>query len=256
MTSWCRTTHRYKSRRSPQTALRLRLRELALARPRYGYRRLTILLRREGWHVNHKRIHRLYLEEGLKVRIKRRKKLASHARVQPPAAHRVNERWSMDFVSDSLFDGRKIRILTVIDSFTRECLALRVAKSLPAQSVTDALDQVIAVRGKPRTIQVDNGAEFTSNHFDAWTYFHDITVDFIRPGKPVENAHIESFNGRLRDECLNSQWFKSLDDARQAVQAWRCDYNEVRPHSSLGDMPPMAFAAHIQGRKPELEIPI
>ena len=128
-----------------------------------------------------------------------------------------------------------------------------MAKSLPAQSVTDALDQVIAVRGKPRTIQVDNGAEFTSNHFDAWTYFHEITIDFIRPGKPVENAHIESFNGRLRDECLNSQWFESLDGARQAVQAWRCDYNQVRPHSSLGDMPPMAFAAHIQGRQPDLE---
>jgi putative transposase len=215
----------------------MRLRELALARPRYGYRRLTILLRREGWQVNAKRVYRLYREEGLKVRVKRRKKLASHARVRPPAAARVNERWSMDFVADSLSDGRRIRVLTVIDSFTRECLALKVAKSLPSQSVTETLNQVIAHRGVPRTIQVDNGTEFTSNHFDAWAYFRGIHVDFIRPGKPVDNAHIESFNGRLRDECLNAKWFESLDDARKALQDWRRDYNEVRPHSSFGDMP-------------------
>ena len=228
----------------------MRLRELALARPRYGYRRLTILLRREGWPVNAKRVYRLYREEGLKVRVKRRKKLASHARVRPPAAARVNERWSMDFVADSLSDGRRIRVLTIIDSFTRECLALTVAKSLPSQSVTETLNRVIKHRGAPRTIQVDNGTEFTSNHFDAWAYLHGIDVDFIRPGKPIDNAHIESFNGRLRDECLNSKWFETLDDARKALQDWRRDYNEVRPHSSLGDMPPSAFAARIQGLQP------
>jgi len=229
----------------------MRLRELALARPRYGYRRLTILLRREGWHVNAKRVYRLYREEGLKVRVKRRKKLASYARVRPAAAKRVNERWSMDFVADSWSDGRRIRVLTIIDSFTRECLALKVAKSLPSQSVTETLNRVIEQRGAPRTIQVDNGTEFTSNHFDAWAYLRGINVDFIRPGKPVDNAHIESFNGRLRDECLNSKWFESLDDARQALQAWRRDYNQVRPHSSLGDMPPSAFAARIQGLQPD-----
>lgn len=229
----------------------MRLRELALARPRYGYRRLTILLRREGWPVNAKRVYRLYREEGLKVRVKRRKKLASHARVRPPAAARVNERWSMDFVADSLSDGQRIRVLTIIDSFTRECLALKVAKSLPSQSVTETLNRVIKHRGAPRTIQVDNGTEFTSNHFDAWAYLRGIDVDFIRPGKPVDNAHIESFNGRLRDECLNSKWFESLDDAHKALQAWRRDYNEVRPHSSLGDMPPSAFAARIQGLQPD-----
>ncbi len=229
----------------------MRLRELAMARPRYGYRRLTILLRREGWQVNSKRVYRIYREEGLKVRIKRRKKLASYARVRPPAAGRVNERWSMDFVADSLSDGRRIRVLTVIDSFTRECLALKVAKSLPSPSVTETLNRVIRHRGAPRTIQVDNGTEFTSNHFDAWAYLRGIDVDFIRPGKPVDNAHIESFNGRLRDECLNSKWFESLDDARKALQDWRRDYNEVRPHSSLGDMPPSAFAARIQGLPPD-----
>jgi putative transposase len=157
----------------------------------------------------------------------------------------------MDFVADSLSDGQRIRVLTIIDSFTRECLALKVARSLPAQSVTEALEGVIDRRGAPRIIQVDNGTEFTSNHFDAWAYFRGIDVDFIRPGKPVDNAHIESFNGRLRDECLNSKWFESLDDARQALQAWRCDYNEVRPHSSLGDMPPSVFAERIQGIQPD-----
>lgn len=190
----------------------MRLRELTLARPRYGYRRLTILLRREGGHVNAKRIYRLYREEGLTVRVKRRKKLASHARVQPSAAARVNERWSMDFVAGSLSDGRRIRVLTIIDSFTRECLAMKVAKSLPSQSVTEALGGVIEQRGAPRTIHVDNGTEFTSNHFDAWAYFRGIDVGFIRPGKPVDNAHIESFNGRLRDEWLNWKWYESLDD--------------------------------------------
>jgi putative transposase len=156
----------------------------------------------------------------------------------------------MDFVADSLSDGQRIRVLTIIDSFTRECLALKVAKSLPSQSVTKTLNHVIEQRGAPQTIQVDNGTEFTSNHFDAWASFLGIDVDFIRPGKPFDNAHIESFNGRLRDECLNSKWFESLDDARQALQDWRWDYNEMRPHSSLGDMPPSAFAARIQGLQP------
>ncbi len=252
VTGWPRSTHRHRSRAKDDTPLRMRLRDLALARPRYGYRRLTILLRREGWHVNAKRVYRLYREEGLTVRVKRRRKLASHARARPPAAARVNDRWSLDFVSDSLSDGRKIRVLTVIDCFTRECLALKIARSLPSQAVTEQLDQVIENRGAPNTIQVDNGSEFTSNHFDAWAYLRSIDVDFIRPGKPVDNAHIESFNGRLRDECLNSRWFESVDDARQALQDWRRDYNEVRPHSSLGDLPPAAFAAQIQGVAPEL----
>jgi putative transposase len=250
VTGWPRSTHRHKSRAEDQTPLRMRLRDLALARPRYGYRRLTILLRREGWHVNSKRVYRLYREEGLAVRVKRRKKLASHARVRPPAAARVNDRWSMDFVADSLSNGGKIRVLTVIDSFIRECLALKIARSLPSRSVTEELDQIIAKRGAPRTIQVDNGTEFTSNHFDAWAYFRGI--DFTRPGKPVDNAHIESFNGRLRDECLNSRWFESVDDARQTLQAWHSNYSEVRPHSSLGDLPPAVFAAQIQGLAPEL----
>jgi putative transposase len=225
----------------------MELRDLAANRPRYGYRRLTVLLRRQGWHVNAKRVYRLDREKGLQVRIKRRKKLASRSWVTFPGASRVNERWTMDFVSDALADGGRIRVLTVLDSFTRECLALRVSPSLPAQAVTDALEAVIAVRGEPQAIQVDNGSEFTSNHFDAWAYLRGVRLDFIRPGKPVENAFVESFNGRLRNECLNSHWFESLDDARRAIHDWQRDYNERRPHSALGDRSPSEFAAELLG---------
>jgi putative transposase len=157
----------------------------------------------------------------------------------------------MDFVADALADGRRIRVLTAIDSFTRECLVMKVAPSLPAAAVTAALEEVIAARGVPQAIQVDNGSEFTSNHFDAWAYLRGIQIDFIRPGKPVENAFIESFNGRLRDECLNSHWFQSLDDARRTIHDWRRDYNERRPHSALGDRSPSEFAAELLGLGPE-----
>lgn len=255
VTEWPRSTHRHQSRAADSTPLRMELRDLAANRPRYGYRRLTVLLRRQGWHVNHKRVYRLYREDGLQVRIKRRKKLASGSRVTFPGARRVNERWTMDFVSDALAAGRRIRVLTVLDSFTRECLALRVAPSLPSQAVTDALEEVIAVRGEPQAIQVDNGSEFTSNHFDAWAYLRGVQIDFIRPGKPIDNAFIESFNGRLRDECLNSHWFESLDDARRAIHAWRQDYNERRPHSALGDRSPSEFAAELLGLGPEASDP-
>ncbi len=191
VTGWPRSTHRHQSRAKDQTPLRMRLRDLALARPRYGYRRLTILLRREGWHVNAKRVYRLYREEGLTVRVKRRKKLASHARVRPPAAARVNDRWTMDFVVDSLSNGGKIRVLTVIDSFTRECLALKIARSLPSRSVTEVLDSVIAKRGAPSTIQVDNGSEFTSNPFDAWASTSTSSAQGNRSTTPTSNRSTE-----------------------------------------------------------------
>lgn len=203
--------------------------------------------------MNHKRVYRLYREEGLQVRIKRRKKLASRPRVSPPLASRVNERWSMDFMVDQLADGRRIRLFTVIDVFTRECLALKVARSIPARDVAAALDSVIAERGPPCVIQVDNGSEFTSNHFDAWAYTRDSHIDFIRPGRPVENAHVESFNGSFRDECLNTNWFETLDDAQLRVQAWRQEYNDERPHSSLGGEPPTAFAPRIRALELESE---
>jgi putative transposase len=238
-----RSTFRYQSRRADCSALVQRLRELAFARPRYGYERLHVLLKREGWHVNRKKVYRLYKLSGLMVRTKRRRKHAAHMRTTPGQPARPNERWAMDFVSDSLADGRKLRVLTALDIYSRECLTLTVDGSLPATKVTQALDRVIAERGKPAMITIDNGTEFTSNHFDAWAFEHKIALDFIHPGRPVENGYIESFNGRLRDECLNTSWFQSLEDARAALEAWRLDYNCVRPHSRLGGLPPATYVA-------------
>jgi putative transposase len=231
-----RSCHRYRSVRPDQLPLRRRLRELAFARPRFGYRRLCVLLRREGWRVNPKRILRLYRQEGLLVRTKRRKKRASHMRTVPPPATRANERWALDFVSDSLSDGTRYRVLTVIDIHSREALACDVGRSMTSESVTATLDRVIRVRRKPTMLTLDNGTEFTANHFDAWAHRRGIQLDFIRPGRPVENAFIESFNGSLRDECLNTGWFDSLEEARCAIEAWRVDYNVVRSHSSLGGL--------------------
>ena len=226
---WPRSTHRYRSVAPDQAALRLRLRELAASRPRFGYRRLWILLRREGWEINHKRVYRLYTQEGLSVRVQKRKKLVSKGRVPLPRPRKANELWSMDFMADQLSSGERFRILTLIDVYTRESLAVRVARHFPARKVTRVLENVIAWRGKPGALQLDNGTEFTSRHFDAWAYFRGVQVKFIRPGRPVENGHIESFNGRVRDECLNAQWFETLDDARRTLEDWRVDYNEVRP---------------------------
>ena len=235
-------TLRYRSVRDPQEALRRRLRELAAVRVRFGYRRLTVLLRREGWRVNAKRIYRLYGQEGLAVRTKPRKRLASRSRVPLPAATEANERWSMDFVSTRLSDGRWFRTLTVIDLYTRECLALCADRSLTGLKVAEALNRVLRQRPAPQSITVDNGTEFVSRAMDTWAYAHEIKLEFIRPGKPVENAFIESFNGRLRDECLNSHMFLSVADAQHQLEAWRDDYNRVRPHSSLQDRTPEEWA--------------
>ncbi len=238
-----RSTQRYVSRAPDCTPLRRRLRELALDRPRYGYRRLHVLLCRDGWKVNHKKVLRLYREEGLFLRTKRRKKRASHLRTTPPAASRKDERWSLDFVADALSDGRKLRALTVIDTYSRECLAIEVGQKMTSQLVTDVLDRVIAGRRRPTMITMDNGTEFTSNHFDAWAYRRKVALDFIQPGRPTENGHIESFNGKLRDECLNMNWFDSLAEAQELIEDWRLDYNTVRPHSSLGNLPPATYVA-------------
>ena len=241
-----RASLRYQSHRDPQEALRMRLRELAATRVRFGYRRLTVLLRREGWPVNAKRIYRLYTEEGLTVRTKHRTKAAGRARVPQAVATAPNQRWSMDFMSARVADGRWFRILTVVDQFTRECVCLRADQSLTGEKVAQALEPVVAQRGAPRAITVDNGSEFASRVMDAWAYRHGIQLDFIRPGKPVENGFIESFNGRLRDECLNVHQFMSLDDARAIIEAWRVDYNHRRPHSSLGHLTPNEFVAQRQ----------
>lgn len=231
----------YRAHRREDTALRRRLRELAQARPRFGYLRLHVLLRREGWRINKKRVHRLYREEGLTVRLARRRKRASHLRVVPPPPQEANERWSMDFVADTLLDGRRFRALTVVDNWSRHSPLIEVDFALTGTKVVTALERVAKQRGYPRMITLDNGSEFASKALDAWAYAHGVKLDFIRPGKPVENAVIESFNGRFRDECLNAQVFISLHDARQKIEAWRIDYNEHRPHSALGDLTPREF---------------
>jgi putative transposase len=220
---------------------------LAAERRRYGYRRLWVLLRREQFLVNHKRVYRLYREEGLMVRRRKRKRMGGAGRVATASACRRNQRWSMDFVADSLAAGRRIRVLTVVDDFTRECLATEVDTSLPGVRVARVLDRVGAQRGLPETITVDNGPEFAGRALDAWAYQHQVQLHFIQPGKPVQNAYIESFNGKLRDECLNEHWFGSLYQARAIVEGWRQDYNGVRPHSALGNLTPDQFAHQTKG---------
>jgi putative transposase len=221
----------------------MRWRELAASRVRFGYRRLTVLLRRDGWRVNAKRIYRLYTEEGLTVRTKHRTKAACRHRVPQAVATAPNQRWSMDFMSARVADGQWFRILTVVDQFTRECLCLVADQSLSGEKVAQALALVVQRRGAPHAITVDHGSEFASRVMDAWAYRQGIHLDFIRPGKPVENCFIESFNGRLRDECLNVEVFFTLEDVREKLARWQEDYNLVRPHSSLQDQAPATFVA-------------
>jgi putative transposase len=239
------STLRYRSRRVFDEVLRRRLRELAGTHVRYGYRRLTVLLRREGWHVNAKRIYRLYREEELIVRTKQRRKIARRQRaMMTDLAVQPNHRWSMDFVSDKLADGRSFRILTVVDQFTRECVALEADRAMTGKKVAEVLERAKRERGSlPETITVDNGSEFSGRALEAWAMAKGVQLCFIRPGRPVENGFIESFNGRLRDECLNVEWFSSLEDAREKLAKFREHYNHQRPHSALADRAPAVFAA-------------
>lgn len=237
-----RSSYRYKSCKREDPVLRRRLRELAASRRRFGYRRLWVLLRREGWMVNLKKVYRLYTEEGLGVRTKKRRKRPSHLRLVLPPAVAPNERWSMDFVTDRLENGRYFRVLTVVDHVSRECPLLEAGTSMTGKSVAQALERLSLGHPLPQVIQVDNGSEFFSKAMDSWAYRRGVQLEFIRPGKPVENAFIESFNGRLRDECLNDELFFSIDDARRKLETWRTDYNTNRPHSSLGDMSPREYA--------------
>ncbi len=247
-----RSSVRYISHKPDQAPLRLRIRDLAAARMRYGYYRIYILLRREGWRVNHKRVYRLYREDGLGLRLKRPHRNVSAAnRERQPAALAANQMWSMDFVSDALFDGRRLRALTVVDAFTREALAIDVDQGIKGEQVVAAMMRISAVRGAPKTIRVDNGPEFISKALDRWAYENGVTLDFSRPGKPTDNAFVESFNGRLRDECLNTHWFLSLADARAKIEAWRRDYNERRPHTALGWLTPQEYAAAEAARAAE-----
>ena len=233
----------YQSRRDPQGALRLRLRELAAARVRVGYRRLTVLLRREEWRVNAKRIYRLYTEEGLRVRTNLRVRAARRHRVPQAVATAQNQRGSMNFMSARVADGRWFRILIAVDQFTQECLCLVTDQSLTGEKVAHALAPVVLQRGAPHSITVDHGSAFASRVMDAWAYLHGIQVDCIRPGKPVENCFIERVHGRLRDECLNVKVLFTLEDARDKLTRWQEDDNLTRPHSALQDQAPASFAA-------------
>lgn len=229
----------YRSVRPQQEPLRRRIREIAQVRVSYGHRRVHVLLRREGWKVNMKRVYRLYREEGLSLRRKKpKRRRAAQPRQERPAAALPNERWSMDFMSDALADGRKIRVLTVIDTCTRECVALEVATSFRGSDVAQVLTRVGVQRGLPTTITVDNGTEFTSKALDHWAYKNRLKLDYTRPGKPTDNGFIESFNAAVRRECLSQHYFSSVVDARDVIAAWRDEYNHRRPHGSLGQRTP------------------
>lgn len=242
-TKSCRRTVQYRSVRAPLTDLRQRMQELARVRVRYGYRRLWILLRREGWPLGLTRMRRIYCEEGLGLRRKRPWRHVSSAhREQRRTAGNRNEVWSMDFVADQLADGRRLRALTVIDIYTRECLAIEVATRLTGEHVAQCLDRLKFERGTPQAIFCDNGSEFVSGSMDLWAYVNRVKLDFSRPGKPTDNAIIESFNGRLREECLNTHWFDSIDDAQSKIEDWRQEYNESRPHRALKGLSPLEFS--------------
>src|SRR5204862_6816678 len=240
---FCRSSLRYESRRDPLTTLRQRMRELAQTRVRFGYRRLLVMMRREGWEVGKHRLYRLYTEEGLALRRKRpwRHATAVHRERRRPAMAR-NEIWSMDFVADQLADGRRFRALTVIDLFTRECLAIDVGHGLSGRDVVPTLERLRFERGLPQRIYCDNGSQFVSAAMDLWAYMNGVILDFSRRGKPTDNAAIESFNGRFRDECLNVPWFEGLADATAKIEAWRQDYNANHPHRALKGLSPNEYA--------------
>jgi len=236
-----RSSCRYQSRRD-DGPFRDRLVDLAREHPRYGYRRLHVLLRRDGAPVNHKRVCRIYRELGLSVKRTRRKRLQRMLRPRPLLTA-ANQEWAIDFASDVAAGGQRLRVFSVVDAFTRECLALEVDTSMPSGRITRTLDRVIGHRGRPVAIRSDNGPEMSSRHYLAWAIERKIDAVHIQPGKPTQNAHVESFHGRLRDECLNVSWFWNLWDARRKIGAWRVDYNTQRPHSALGYRTPEEFAA-------------
>jgi len=237
-----RSSGRYRSIRASDTDLEARIRTLALARRRFGYRRIFYLLRREGVIVNKKKVYRIYRSAGLSVHRRKGRKKALGSREERRKVQRPNERWSLDFVSDQLSDGRRLKLMTVVDEYTREALRIEASRSIRGEDVVQRLEAIIVERGVPEEIQSDNGSEFTSNVVQEWTYRRGITWRYIEPGKPIQNSYIESFNGRIRDECLNEHWFETLTEAKSLIESWRNDYNQQRPHGSLGGMTPAAFA--------------
>lgn len=227
-------------RKRGDSVLRSRMKDIAMVRVRYGFWRIFTLLRREGWRDNHKRVHRLYCLEGLNLRTKRnRRSRAGAHRIERMELNTVNKCWSMDFMTDQLFDGKRFRALTIVDNFSRKCHAIEIGHSFKGVDVVRVMDHIKQQNGTlPERIQVDNGSEFISKEFDRWAFENHVTLDYSRPGRPTDNPFIESFNGSLRDECLNTNWFLSLEDARDKIEFWRRDYNHFRPHSSLQGLTP------------------
>ena len=244
-------TWRYQRHPDPTNAQLLdRLKAHAAERPRFGYRRLHTLVGRDGLEVNHKRVYGVYREAGLQVRRRRRKRLTRGQRIPLPLPRRRGERWSMDFMVDTLADGRGFRTLNIVDDFTRACVAIEVDRSLPGLRVVRVLDRLAETIGLPDILVMDNGPEFSGRALDTWAYARGVQLRFIRPGKPIEHAFVESFNGKFRDECLNEHWFASVAEARTLIEAWRVDYNTVRPHSALQGATPEQFANALCGRSP------
>jgi putative transposase len=236
-----RSSYYHKPARPDDEALRTAIRKVAEERRRWGYRRIVVKLRREGWSDNHKRIGRIYREEGLQVRRRKRKRISRGEREPLVTATRVNQVWAMDFVSDTA-GGRTVRMLTIVDCYSRESPTIETDTSIGGARVCRVLERLVEERGEPEQIMIDNGPEFAGSALDAWAHRHGVKLHFIEPGKPSQNGYIESFNGKLRDECLNENWFMDLADCRRTVEAWRQDYNTERPHSSLGNQTPMEFA--------------
>jgi putative transposase len=238
------STYHYKSRRPGQAVLEKRIKEICQTRVRYGYRRVHVLLCREGWRINVKKVYRIYREMGLQLRNKTpKRRVKAKLREDRRVATRPNETWAMDFVHDQLAMGRKIRVLTVVDIFSRYSQAIDPRLSYRGEDVVQILEKVCAKAGYPTTIRVDQGSEFVSRDLDLWAYTRGVTLDFSRPGKPTDNAFIEAFNSRFRAECLNAHWFMSLEDARQKMEAWRRYYNEERPHGAIGQKTPATLLA-------------
>lgn len=245
-----RSTFQYEKAAGGDEALREELKTLAGKRRRFGYRRLGILLEREGFYANHKKVFRIYTEEGLSVKRRRGRKRAVGTRAPMLVPTGPNQRWSLDFVSDALSDGRRFRTLNVVDDFAREALTILVDTSISGTRVARELSRLIDKRGKPTMIVSDNGTELTSHAILKWTQKTGVEWHYIAPGKPTQNAFVESFNGRFRDECLNEHLFDSLSHARSLIEAWRVDYNTVRPHTSLGGIAPLTYMRRLSRRRP------
>ncbi len=241
-----RATHRYEGHAEQWIELRMRIREIAQTRVRYGYRMIRVLLNREGWKVGKDLVYRLYKEEGLGLRKrptgKRRAAVHRQERFKPTGPNQV---WAMDFVSDQLCDGRRFRSLTVVDIYTRESLAIEAGQSLRGEDVVRVLNRLMLERGVPKVLFCDNGSEFTGQMMDLWAYCKGVKIDFSRPGKPTDNAFCESFNGTFQSECLDTNWFQTLPEAKQLIEQWRHEYNVSRPHRALDDRTPAEFASHI-----------